>query len=43
MFDPEQVVAMVKQDAASSGKLLLPKEECIKQYLDVSPYVRSYP
>lgn len=36
VFDPQQVVDMVKQVAISINRLVLPKEECIKQYLDVS-------
>ena len=36
MFDPQQVVAMVKQEAISGRKVLLAKEECIKQYLEVT-------
>lgn len=36
-FDPQQVVGIVKQAAISTDyKLVLSKEECIKQYLDVS-------
>ena len=34
-FDPQQVVSMVKQVAISGRRLLLPKDESIKQYLEV--------
>lgn len=40
-FDPQQVVDIVKQVAAvSASRLIMPKEECIKQYLEVSVLVR---
>ena len=34
-FDPKQVVEMVKQEAISGRRVLLAKEECIKQYIEV--------
>ena len=36
VFDPQQVVAMVKQIAISARRLVLTREECVKQYLEVS-------
>lgn len=35
-FDPEQVVQLVRHEAISAIKPILPKEECIRQYLEVS-------
>lgn len=40
VFDTQQVVDMVKQKAISADSvLMLPKQQCIKQYLEVSCYV----
>ena len=35
-FEPEQVLHLVRQEAISASKPILPKEECIRQYLEVN-------
>ena len=35
VFDPQQVVDMVKQEAISGRTAIMPKDDCIKQYLEV--------
>ena len=35
MFEPDQVVVMVKQQAITTDKVVLSKEESIRQYLEV--------
>ena len=36
LFDPQQVVALVKQEAISARRLLLSRDECVKYYEEVS-------